>query len=192
MAATLGVDNPYFATSPTGDTATGSIAMNMTGSGELGAGASPLGMSSNRSVNSDSTSGASPRPYVSKVGILPSSLPAYHKDYIAGNANTMATPSFVEPPAAARTLADQEETSRRLRPQSRSQIRLDESNKRPQGMTPVNLPKKSKQVRWQFGIRSRNVAWDALLCIYKALNRLGCSWVVDEDFNKYSNEEDDR
>ncbi|EFW99176.1 carbon catabolite derepressing protein kinase [Grosmannia clavigera kw1407] len=188
---TLGADNPYFASSPTENTTSSSIAMNMAGSGELDPGASPLGMSSSRSINSNSTS-ASPRPYVSKVGVLPSSLPAYHKDYMAGSGNIMETPSFADPPAATRTLADQEETSRRLRPHSRSQIRLDESSMRPQGMTPVNPPKKSKQVRWQFGIRSRNVAWDALLCIYKALNRLGCSWVVDEDFNKYSNEEDDK
>ncbi|CAK7227568.1 Protein kinase [Sporothrix curviconia] len=185
----FGADNPYFATSPASASSsnTGSIAATVSGSGELDPGASPLGMSSGRSIGSNST-GTSPRPHVSKVGILPSSLPAYHKDFMAGNVNVV--PSTNEaPPAPARTLAEQEETARRLRPHSRSQIRLDESSKRPQGMTPVNPPKKSKPVRWQFGIRSRNVAWDALLCIYKALNRLGCSWVVDEDFDKYNDED---
>ncbi|CAK7239065.1 MAG: Protein kinase [Sporothrix thermara] len=184
----FGADNPYFATSPPSGSSsnTGSIAATVAGSTELDPGASPLGMSSGRSIGSNST-GTSPRPHVSKVGILPSSLPAYHKDFMAGNVNVV--PSTNEaPPAPARTLAEQEETARRLRPHSRSQIRLDESNKRPQGMTPVNPPKKSKPVRWQFGIRSRNVAWDALLCIYKALNRLGCSWVVDEDFDKYNDD----
>lgn len=146
-------------------------------------------MSSGRSVGSNSTSN-SPRPHVSKVGILPSSLPAYHKDFMAGNINATVMPAPNDAPQApARTQAEQDETLRRLRPHSRSQIRLDESSKRPQGMTPVNPPKKSKPVRWQFGIRSRNVAWDALLCIYKALNRLGCTWVVDEDFDKYNDDE---
>ncbi|KJR82809.1 carbon catabolite-derepressing protein kinase [Sporothrix schenckii 1099-18] len=187
----FGADNPYFATSPTSGSSSGSnsIAAVVSGSGELDPGSSPLGMSSGRSIGSNST-GNSPRPHVSKVGVLPSSLPAYHKDYMAGNINADVVPAPNDaPPAPARTLAEQEETARRLRPHSRSQIRLDESSKRPQGMTPVNPPKKSKPVRWQFGIRSRNVAWDALLCIYKALNRLGCSWVVDEDFDKYNDDE---
>ncbi len=38
-------------------------------------------MSSARSITSTST-GASARPYVSKVGILPSSLPSYHTAYM--------------------------------------------------------------------------------------------------------------
>lgn len=190
----LGGENPYFAVSPaSGDSGassiSGAISTGMSAHGELDPGASPLGMSSGRSISSNST-GASARPHVSKVGILPSSLPAYHKDYMAGAVDDTAHAAPNEPPMPARTQAEQDETARRLRPHSRSsQLRLDESSKRPQGMTPVNPPKKSKPVRWQFGIRSRNVAWDALLCIYKALNRLGCSWVVDEDFDKYADED---
>jgi len=141
-------------------------------------------MSSARSVTSTST-GATPRPYVSKVGILPSSLPAYHKDYMAGIVDPTVAPAPNEPPGPARTQAEQEETARRLRPHSRpSQLRLEEASKRPQGMTPVNLSKKPKPVRWQFGIRSRNAPWEALSCIYKALAKLGCGWVMDEDYDK--------
>jgi len=148
-------------------------------------GASPLAsMSSARSITSTST-GSTARPYVSKIGILPSSLPSYHKAYMTGNIDQSPGPPPSEPPAPARTPQEQEETARRLRPHSRpSQLRLDGANKRPQPLTTVNPAKKSKPVRWQFGIRSRNSPWEALVCIYKALSKLGCGWVKDEDYNK--------
>ncbi|KAM7195454.1 hypothetical protein V8F20_007513 [Naviculisporaceae sp. PSN 640] len=148
-------------------------------------------MSSARSITSTST-GTSPRPYVSKVGILPSSLPTYHKVFMErekAKAEGIEIPGSsprnnLEPSIEPRSQADQEETIRRLKPHSRSQLRLDEANKRPQGLTPVNPPKKQKPVRWQFGIRSRNAPWEALVCIYKALNKLGAGWIIDEDYDK--------
>jgi len=147
-------------------------------------------MSSARSITSNSTSNST-RPYVSKVGILPSSLPAYHQVFMerekaraAGIHLPESVPSTLETSAAPRTQAEQEETARRLKPHSRSQLRLDEANKRPSGLTPVNAPKKVKPVRWQFGIRSRNAPWEALVCIYKALQKLGAGWQVDEDYEK--------
>ncbi|UZP35716.1 hypothetical protein NXS19_003532 [Fusarium pseudograminearum] len=123
-------------------------------------GSSPmLSMSSARSTTSQATT--TPRPYVSKVGILPSSLPAYHKDYMerekAGSVENSPPKVLInDEPQLNRTDAEKEETARRLRPHSRSQLRIDEANTRPQGMTPINPPKKTKPVRWQFGIRSRN------------------------------------
>lgn len=36
--------------------------------------------------------------------------------------------------------------------------------------------KKSKSMKWQFGIRSRNQPLDAMGCIYKALKALGAKW----------------
>ncbi|KAH7011832.1 kinase-like domain-containing protein [Ilyonectria destructans] len=156
-------------------------------------GSSPmLSMSSARSGISP-VAGA-PRPYVSKVGILPSSLPAYHKDYIerekAGNFKNSPPKVFVnDEPSMDRTDAEKEETARRLKPHSRSQLRLDEANKRPQGMTPIHPPKKNKPVRWQFGIRSRNSPWEALLCIHKALNKLGATYIPDEDYESRNDEE---
>jgi len=96
-----------------------------------------------------------------------------------------AQPHVPESMLHPRSQADQEETIRRLKPHSRSQLRLDEANKRPQGLTPVsNTVKKSKPARWQFGIRSRNAPWEALVCIYKALSKLGASWIVDEDYDR--------
>ena len=126
------------------------------------------------------------RPYVSKVGILPSSIPTYHKDYIerlnAGPAEADANAHNPdEEPSPARTDAEKEENARRLKPHSRSQIRIEESAKKPQSLTPV-VPKKTKPVRWQFGIRSRNAPWEALLTIHKALHKLGATYLPDEDF----------
>lgn len=150
-------------------------------------GSSPmLSMSSARSETSKSSA---PRPYVNKIGILPTSLPAYHKDYIEREkAGTLknSSPEVLDndEPSSARTDAEKEETARRLNPHSRSQLRLDEANKRPQGMTPINPPKKTKPVRWQFGIRSRNSPWEALLCIHKALYKLGATYIPDEEYEK--------
>ncbi|EEU45423.1 uncharacterized protein NECHADRAFT_69323 [Fusarium vanettenii 77-13-4] len=157
-------------------------------------GSSPmLSMSSARSATSTTTT-TTPRPYVSKVGILPSSLPAYHKDYVerekAGAINNSPPQVLINDELpVARTDAEKEETSRRLRPHSRSQLRLDEANTRPQGMTPINPPKKTKPVRWQFGIRSRNSPWEALLCIHKALHKLGATYIPDEEYESRHAEE---
>ncbi|KAH8811864.1 BcSNF1, Snf1-like protein kinase [Xylogone sp. PMI_703] len=125
------------------------------------------------------------RPYVSKVGILPSSLPAYHKDYMqakkAGrapiNSTELTQPDVLSVPQSE---AEKIETARRLNPHSRSQIKLDEANKRPVAMTPVPQ-KKAKPTKWQFGIRSRNQPLEAIGCIYRALQKLGAEWVLDED-----------
>lgn len=49
-------------------------------------------------------------------------------------------------------------------------------------MTPMPTVKK-KPVRWQFGIRSRNAPWEALLYIHKSLHKLGATYAVDEDYD---------
>lgn len=156
-------------------------------------GSSPmLSMSSARSGISQATTG--PRPYVNKVGILPSSLPAYHKDYIerekAGTLKNSPPKVLVnDEPPVARTDAEKEETLRRLKPHSKSQLRLNEANARPMGLTPINPVKKNKPVRWQFGIRSRNSPWEALLCIHKSLNKLGATYIPDEGYDASQAEE---
>jgi carbon catabolite-derepressing protein kinase len=153
---------------------------------ELEPQASPLA-DSTRSASTITS--ASPRGYVSHVGILPTSLPALHREYLerqnAGFDEPLDAPVH-DVPLQPRTPAEQQEAVRRLKPHSK--IRLDESQSRPQQMTPV-APKKSKPVRWQFGIRSRNAPFEALLCIYKALAKLGATWLQDEDYNKVHGEE---
>lgn len=155
---------------------------------EIGDSPSPLlSISSVRSGISQTN--LSPRPHVNQVGILPSSIPTYHKDFIerakSGDEQGISTsvPDNYEPPTS-RTEAEREEMARRLKPHARAQMRLEEGTKRPQGMTPIAAPKKSKPVRWQFGIRSRNAPWEALLCIHKALHKLGATYVPDEDYSQ--------
>ncbi|KAH8796712.1 serine threonine protein kinase [Hyaloscypha finlandica] len=134
------------------------------------------------------------RPYVSKIGILPSSLPTYHKDFMEarrtgrniGNPLSTAHSEVDEP--HPQTEAEKAETMRRLNPHSRSQLKLDEASKRPAGMTPVPQ-KKAKPTKWQFGIRSRNQPLEAIGCIYRALQKLGAEWVVDEDWAPFRRED---
>lgn len=149
--------------------------------------ASPLA-DSTRSTST--VTSASPRGNVSHVGILPTSLPALHREYLerqnAGIEEPLNAP-VPEVPLQPRTPAEQQEAVRRLKPHSKNTMRHDESH-RPQQLTPV-ATKKTKPVRWQFGIRSRNAPFEALLCIYKALARLGATWLRDEDYNKVHAEE---
>ncbi len=127
------------------------------------------------------------RPYISKIGILPSSLPEDHRDYMeALKAGKQA--KMVLPPVEADTgeehlqsSEEQAETARRLKPHSRSAQKLEEGNKKPAGMTPV-APKKHKPTKWQFGIRSRNQPLEAMGCIYRALQKLGAEWILYENF----------
>ncbi|KAH6649721.1 kinase-like domain-containing protein [Chaetomium tenue] len=153
-------------------------------------------LSSARSITSTSTGTSARPPYVSKVGILPSSLTVYHKVFMererarAEGIDVTDTPfAAPDPGSHPRSQAEQEETLRRLKPHARSFVPLDDTS-RPQGLTPVNPPKKNKPVRWQFGIRSRNAPWEALLCIYKALNKLGATWMVDEDYDAAHQDDD--
>ncbi|KAI8633843.1 protein kinase SNF1 [Xylariaceae sp. FL1651] len=200
-----GADNPYFATSPPNadpeeqmrsvSEAMGDMSLDKEGKKPEDAAdhmvesqASPLA-DSTRSTSTITS--ASPRGYVSHVGILPTSLPALHREYLerqnAGVDEPLDAP-VPDVPLQPRTPAEQQEAVRRLKPHSKNTMRHDESQTRPQSMTPV-APKKSKPVRWQFGIRSRNAPFEALLCIYKALAKLGATWAQDEDYNKVHGEE---
>ncbi|KAG6314808.1 hypothetical protein E4U22_008449, partial [Claviceps purpurea] len=84
-------------------------------------------------------------------------------------------------PTTARTEAEKEEAARRLKPHARVQRGTEDAGKRPQSLTPINPPRKLKPARWQFGIRSRNAPWEALLCIHKALHKLGAKYILDEE-----------
>lgn len=126
------------------------------------------------------------RPYVSKIGILPSSLPNYHRQFMEARRSgrnlesTLSMTHSEEHEPHPQTEAEKAETRARLNPHSRSQLKLDEGM-RPAGMTPVPQ-KKAKPTKWQFGIRSRNQPLEAIGCIYRALQKLGAEWVVNEDY----------
>jgi carbon catabolite-derepressing protein kinase len=144
-----------------------------------------LNTMSPRSMSSVGTDRSS-RPYVSKIGILPSSLPHYHKMYweayksgkTLGDGLSTTHAEDTEP--HPQTDAEKAETRSRLNPHSKgSQIKLAEAMK-PAVMT--QLPaKKNRPTKWQFGIRSRNQPLEAIGSIYRSLKALGAEWCMDED-----------
>ncbi|TGO33793.1 hypothetical protein BHYA_0227g00190 [Botrytis hyacinthi] len=144
-----------------------------------------------RSSSSIGTDRSFGRPYVSKIGILPSSIPQYHKEFMethkSGHQESTLSTSHseaIEP--SPQTDAEKAETVRRLNPHSRTLAKLDEG-KKPAGMTPVPS-KKSKPTKWQFGIRSRNQPLEAIGCIYRALQKLGAEWLVGDEWTPGQNE----
>lgn len=181
----FGLDNPFYATSPIGaelEPQMASLNLGPTGNVQKSeAGDSPM---ASMGSQMSSTSTQSARPYISKIGILPTSIPDYHRALLerASFDNPESIQDFEDEPQPARTQAEQEEASRRLRPHARPVVKLDESNQAPKALTPAVVTKKMKPTKWQFGIRSRNPPFEALICIYKALQRLGAMWLKDEDF----------
>ncbi|KFY52205.1 hypothetical protein V496_08602 [Pseudogymnoascus sp. VKM F-4515 (FW-2607)] len=137
------------------------------------------------------------RPFISKIGILPSSLPAYHRAYMEARKAGKDVPSSSPKPDVdhvetnrAKSSEEQAETARRLNPHSRNQLKLEEGSNMPAAMTPVPQ-KKSKPTKWQFGIRSRNQPLEAIGCIYRALKKLGAEWVVDENYRSVAQKKND-
>lgn len=152
-----------------------------------------------RSTSSVGTDRSFVRPYVSKIGILPSSIPQYHKEFMethkSGHQESTLSTSHsetIEP--SPQTEAEKAETVRRLNPHSRTLAKLDEGMK-PASMTPI--VKKAKPTKWQFGIRSRNQPLEAIGCIYRALQKLGAEWLVGDEWtpghgeNNGNNRKDD-
>ncbi|KAK4973464.1 Protein kinase [Elasticomyces elasticus] len=87
-----------------------------------------------------------------------------------------------------RTKEEQEATARRLKPHSKSSANLlHRQGEKPEPMTALperevasglKKERKSKPTKWQFGIRSRNTPAEAMLAIYKALEKMGACWEV--------------
>ena len=150
------------------------------------------------SINTILSQDRPPKPFVSKIGILTTSIPQYHKEYLGEyemrkkGGIPLSTPTIEIDHVGnqPQSSADQAETARRLKPHSRSQLKLDEGNKKPAGMTPVPQ-KKSRPTKWQFGIRSRNQPLEAIGCIYRALKKLGAEWIVDENYSAEHNRQYD-
>lgn len=144
-------------------------------------------------------------PYVSKIGILTTSLPMYHNKIIelrrqnpprieyAGAQGESLEPeekdpfSKMSPDVAGRvqTKDEQAETARRLKPHSRSTLALQaiiqNASKDAKGAVITTSKTKGNRTKWQFGIRSKSEPLDAIKCLYKALGSMGdCQWQVAE------------
>ena len=134
--------------------------------------------------------------YVSKIGILASSMPYYHNQYMEKRRANIRTdegePSehhelglvsnlSLDADPREQSREEQAATARRLKPHSRSTVQLQNitasAAENPDAGGQADR-KKAKPTKWQFGIRSRNQPLDAMLCIYKALAAQGAQWQV--------------
>lgn len=134
--------------------------------------------------------------YVSKIGILASSMPYYHNQYIQKckanlrtngreplDAHELGLVSHLSLDSQPREQSTEEQAAnaRHLKPHSRSTVQLQNitasAAENPE-VTSQGDKKKAKSTKWQFGIRSRNQPLDAMLCIYKALAAQGAQWQV--------------
>lgn len=136
--------------------------------------------------------------YQSKVGILTSSLPFYHNQFMEARKKSQRIPGSGEPTESSegaqssklsvytdfRELSPEEQAAnaRRLKPHSRSTIQLQNiTSKAPENsdLHSHGSGKKKNPSKWQFGIRSRNQPLDAVHCIYKALRAQGAEWHIE-------------
>ncbi len=147
-----------------------------------------------------STVEAEEKPYVSQIGILPSSMPYWHNQYMEkiktdelnapyeDNREPDYAASFAQLSTSDSTREqsseDQAATARHLKPHSRSTTHLHNITaaqaKNPEALTPVP-PRKPRPTKWQFGIRSRNSPLEAMGCIYRALLKQGATWECPEE-----------
>lgn len=127
---------------------------------------------------------------VSHVRILPTSLPYVHdqimeqRDGIRERTRRQKQDNSVpdveqevEQPVE-RTPEQQAATFRALKPHSRSVVDFDKLRLEPPEKfhaAPMH-PKRSR--KWQFGIRSRNQPYEAMLCLYKAIEAVGGVWEI--------------
>ena len=140
--------------------------------------------------------------YVSKIGILASSIPYYHNQYMEHQkkqkqaereARSQQQGEPLEPheqeyfsklsldtSPREQTPEQQAVTARHLKPHSRSTLQLQSITSQPREKSedPSQLAAKKSRTRWQFGIRSRNLPHEAIHCVYKALAAQNAQWEV--------------
>lgn len=129
--------------------------------------------------------------YVSKVSVLPSSLPFYHNQIMEerrkrreeeeGEPMTDLDKLSLQAGRGELSPEQQAAIARQLKPHSRSTLHLQQITADAAERTPNMNPSSSKKKagnRWQYGIRSRNRPLDAMTCIYKALAAQGAQWQV--------------
>lgn len=169
---------PFLAQSPTDNTKSPIAAIHEqieSGSGSpQGQGQKQARAHSHR-LSSDTTAKHQARSPGGTIAVLPSSLPDYHKAYMSGQPKDPTQDTDEE-----FGNLDKETRVRRLNPHSRSSTNIERMDK-PEGMTPVPAEKKKpRPTKWQFGIRSRNPAAEAMLAIYRALKAMGAQWEVPQ------------
>lgn len=129
-------------------------------------------------------------PRVSHVRILPTSLPYVHdqlmeqrdreqkaREQLLAERRQEAARADPGAPEQGLSQEDQALTARALKPHSRSVVDLDKLRFEPPIGHPITQqPKKSR--KWQFGIRSRNQPYEAMLYLYRAIAAQGGLWDI--------------
>lgn len=129
-------------------------------------------------------------PRVSHVRILPTSLPYVHdqlmeqrdREQRARDEELRQKAAEIEANSQASeqqelSQEDQALTARALKPHSRSVVDLDKLRLEPPMGHPISQqPKRSR--KWQFGIRSRNQPYEAMLYLYRAIAAQGGVWDI--------------
>ncbi|KAJ5917945.1 hypothetical protein N7454_010320 [Penicillium verhagenii] len=138
----------------------------------------------------DSETFEEPRP--SHVRILPTSLPYVHDQLMEQrDREQRARVDEVRRKEAARNEAEgygfdhgeltpeeQAATARALKPHARSIIDLDKLRLEPPMGHPIAQQPPKRSRKWQFGIRSRNQPYEAMLYLYRAIAAQGGVWDV--------------
>lgn len=128
-------------------------------------------------------------PRVSHVRILPTSLPYVHDQLMEQREREQraryeelqqrAGQTGMDSTAEDRELNQEEQAlaARALKPHSRSVVDLDKLRLEPPIGHPISQqPKRSR--KWQFGIRSRNQPYEAMLYLYRAIAAQGGVWDI--------------
>lgn len=133
---------------------------------------------------------------VSHVRILPTSVPYVHDQLMEQRERERqareadldrwleerqhaAAVNSDDPAQGEVSFEDQEATARALKPHSRSIIDLEKLRFEPPEShhhTTAHMPKRSR--KWQFGIRSRNQPYEAMLYLYRAIDAQGGVWDI--------------
>ena len=164
----------------------------MSSAGNAQRGRSSFGLPSGEQPDKDT--------YVSKIGILASSMPYYHDQFMEQvkadrlkASGQRSEGEDLEPHEVAyfqnlaldtspreQSSEEQAATARRLKPHSRSTLQLQyitsQAPQKPEDLK-QNPPRKQR-TKWQFGIRSRNLPHEAIHCVYKALAAQHAQWEV--------------
>ena len=127
------------------------------------------------------------QPRLSHVRILPTSLPYVHEQLMeqrerereqrARAANKLMEDQAQVDEDGETTRQNQEATAKALKPHARSIVDLEKLRfDPPEGRSAPHQPKKTR--KWQFGIRSRNQPYEAMLYLYKAIAAQGGIWDI--------------
>lgn len=123
-------------------------------------------------------------PRVSHVRILPTSLPYVHDQLMDQREKEQRRQARADAEEDKReserkdvSTEEQEATARHLKPHSRSVVDLEKLRlEPPEGHAAPHQPKRSR--KWQFGIRSRNQPYEAILYLYRAIEAQGGVWEI--------------